>query len=393
MEKYIKYYDQELENHKKRYDQELENQRKCYDEELKNHMNRYDEDLCSIAKRHKECQSMLKAEKRSRAEEQADFKVEINNLKGISEQLLRSLAGRCRSVVGETRSPEIACVQLMLEEQEEKQAAVSPLSPYLESPLDDKVRQPPSLEEELLLAGISETDWGDQMSPTESHDLAPLCDEIITQNNMAAQEFQSLHRTNTDTAGDSTASEHSDSRATDQAVVMLEHDFLEGQRPIAQEGTQIISSGMKLCGRDEGYRSLVTPSMADDGRVCGEDKNANHQPSPTPTVPNSQRGEPGDIGGTLASFGSHSRVSPRITLKLDDQMVCCSSSSTEWPTTPESHHSGPFADENTSKKCRKRAEGRNSRRIPRRVLASPVECIRIGDRRCREEGMGPGHAT
>ncbi|KAL5371182.1 hypothetical protein DPSP01_014441 [Paraphaeosphaeria sporulosa] len=359
-------------------------------EELTKYITRYDEKLASAEQRHEECQSMLEAEKRSRAEEKADFKVEIENLKGINEQLLCSLAGRRRSVAGETRSPELACVQPTFEKQEEKQAAVSPLSSCLESPLDDEVRQQRSLKDELWLVGISETEFGDQASPTESNDLAPLCDEIIAQNDMAAQGFQSPHRTNTDTAGESTASEHPDIRATDQAVVMLEHDFAKAQQPITQAGAWMISSDVELCSRDEGYRSLARP---DDGRVRGEDKNANHQPSSTPTISNSQREEPGIIGGTLASFGSHSRVSPRVTLKLDDQMVCCPTSSTErYPTTPESHHSGPFA-ENTSKRRRKRAKGSNSRSIPRRVLAPPAERTSIGDRRHREDGMGPGHAT
>ncbi|KAL5371056.1 hypothetical protein PMIN02_012934 [Paraphaeosphaeria minitans] len=351
------------------------------------------ENLATTEQRHEECQSMLEAEKRSRAEEKADFKVKIENLKEINEQLLRSLAGRRRSIAGETKSSELACVQPMFEEPEEKQAAVSPLSPCLENLLDDEMRQQRSLKEELWSVGISETEFGDQASPTESNDLAPLCDEIIAQNDMAAQGFQSPHRTNTDTAGESTASEHPDIRATDQAVVMLEHDFAKAQQPITQAGARMISSDVELCSRDEGYRSLATPSTADDGRVRGEDKNANHQPSSTPTISNSQREEPGVIAGTLASFGSHSRVSPRVTLKLDDQMVCCPTSSTErYPTTPESHHSGPFA-ENTSKRRRKRAKGHNSRSIPRRVLAPPAERISIGDRRHREDGLGPGHAN
>ncbi|KAL5370815.1 hypothetical protein DPSP01_014655 [Paraphaeosphaeria sporulosa] len=118
-------------------------------EELKKYITRYDEKLASTEQRHEECQSMLQAEKRSRAEEKVDFKVKIENLKGINEQLLCSLAGRRRSVAGETRSPELACVKPTFEKQEEKQAAISPLSSYSESPLDDEVRHQRSLKEEL----------------------------------------------------------------------------------------------------------------------------------------------------------------------------------------------------------------------------------------------------
>ncbi|KAL5371026.1 hypothetical protein DPSP01_014538 [Paraphaeosphaeria sporulosa] len=396
LKKYITRYDEKLASAEQRHEEcqsMLEAEKRSRAEEQADLRVKI-ENLASTEQRHEECQSMLEAEKRSRAEEKADFKVKIENLKEINEQLLHSLAGRRRSIAGEPKSSELPCVQPMFEELEEKQAAVSPLSSCLESPLDDEVRQQRSLEEELWLVGISEMEFGDQASPTESNDLAPLCDEIIAQNDMAAQGIQSPHRTNTDTAGESTASEHPDIRATDQAVVMLGHDFAKAQQPITQAGAWMISSDVELCSRDEGYRSLATPSTADDGRVRGEDKNANHQPSSTSTISNSQREEPGVIGGTLASFGSHSRVPPRVKLTLDDQMVCCPTSSTErYPTTPESHHSGPFADENTLKKHRKGAKARNSTRRNRRVLAPSVQRISIGDRRHREEGMGPGHAT
>ncbi|KAL5405825.1 hypothetical protein PMIN04_012226 [Paraphaeosphaeria minitans] len=49
-------------------------------DELKKYITRYDGKLASAEQRHEECQSILEAEKRSRAEEQADLKVKIENL-------------------------------------------------------------------------------------------------------------------------------------------------------------------------------------------------------------------------------------------------------------------------------------------------------------------------
>ncbi|KAF9728585.1 hypothetical protein PMIN01_13413 [Paraphaeosphaeria minitans] len=127
---------------------------------------------------------MLETEKRNRAEDKAGFKVEIENL----GELLCSLAGRRRSVAGEIKSPDWTCVQPTFGGQEERQAAVSPFGSYSESHLDDGVHQ--SLKEELFLAGVSDIEWSEQASPTESNELAPSCDETAAHNDMSAQVYQ-----------------------------------------------------------------------------------------------------------------------------------------------------------------------------------------------------------
>ncbi|KAF9729772.1 hypothetical protein PMIN04_007917 [Paraphaeosphaeria minitans] len=343
---------EELENNMKRYDQKLEESKTQYDQKLEKHRKRYDEDLCSMTTRHKECQLMLETEKRRRAEEKTNFKVEIENLR----ELCCSLAGRRLSVEGESMSPNLTCVQPTFGEQEEGQAAVSPIYPYSESPLDEEVHR--SLQEELLLAGISDTEWGEQSSPTESNNLAPSCDETFTRNDSTAQGYQAPHRTNTD----------------------AQHAFTKAQQPITQDDARMILSDVKLRSNGKGCRSMAAPSLTDDGKVRGEDKNANRKPSPVPTVPNSRGEEPGVAGGAPASC-----VSPLTTLKSDDQMVSCPTSFTEcYPTTPESHRSSSSADKQPSKTRRKRAKWRNSARVPRRALAQPTKLVNVGDRRHRE---------